>query len=432
MKKTLLLSIFGLGSIIGSFAQYASDAVVVQIVNTKNNSLEVVNGICTNPIMKCASDTIIVDDMGCSNIINHHGVSVDVLYSENFIGNTSYAPGSSQYDNWIGFTNSLTGYYTQVTIKGSLDLVGVTCTNDSIVNLLAAHLNAGTETSILWNGRYWSVKEGCGGVGNMEFNSELAIRDCSCSGDHTVRPAIGNQNWGGIGSLTCNAPTQTMEVLFKGVSPYVLNDSCDVDTVELMNGVAFGDTLNQGTNNIVYHVKDSVGGFEECSYKIHVLSKSKVICPGNITKSGAQVVNYNVPVSVTGCTTNTYVLLNGNESGSNFTIGTHPISYVYADSLGNLDTCNFQITINTPSGLSSDIFNQFKVYPNPSSNVLFIDKKMIENVTIKIVDLQGRTVISKLLNENSNSIDLTQIERGVYIVNINSNVGVYNKKIIVE
>ena len=57
--------------------------------------------------------------------------------------------------------------------------------------------------------------------------------------------------------------------------------------------------------------------------------------------------------------------------------------------------------------------------PSVESNGLFINSDEILS-NIKIYDLLGKEVISKAININSASIDLTNLKDAIYIVNVKS------------
>ena len=63
------------------------------------------------------------------------------------------------------------------------------------------------------------ITGGCGAGLSMELSvKQLGTGDCACnrSNDNTttIRPAITNRNWGGVG-VTCGASSQSLEVILK-------------------------------------------------------------------------------------------------------------------------------------------------------------------------------------------------------------------------
>lgn len=70
----------------------------------------------------------------------------------------------------------------------------------------------------------------------------------------------------------------------------------------------------------------------------------------------------------------------------------------------------------------------FGIYPNPAKN--FIKVSNIQNSTIKIYNLLGKEVFAIESKVNEQTIDLTALEQGTYIIKVFSDKGVANKKFI--
>lgn len=75
----------------------------------------------------------------------------------------------------------------------------------------------------------------------------------------------------------------------------------------------------------------------------------------------------------------------------------------------------------------SELENGFKVYPNPTSGIINLDSK--EDYIVKIFNLKGQ-----LLHQDSSdqSLDISFLEKGVYLLKIISKSKVYTTKIILE
>lgn len=80
------------------------------------------------------------------------------------------------------------------------------------------------------------------------------------------------------------------------------------------------------------------------------------------------------------------------------------------------------------STLSVDDFvkNQYRLYPNPTSNLLFIKGKTTD-ISIIIYDALGREVISQ---KSTNQIDFNPLKRGIYFVKISDGFETSINKII--
>ena len=97
------------------------------------------------------------------------------------------------------------------------------------------------------------------------------------------------------------------------------------------------------------------------------------------------------------------IILSGLPTGT----GTVYIDNVYFSKPGNV-------------GINQNAKNTLSVYPNPSSNVIYVDGLNI-NTTATIVDLQGKLIKSVELN-GTNAIDISDLNKGVYIVKIENKV----------
>lgn len=120
---------------------------------------------------------------------------------------------TSQCTDFKAFLSGLVpGNYQNVTLLGTNDSWGRSCTDPIIVNILATNLRNGTSyTSPPCGGHVWSV-------GNCEGQPEISAgaQVCACSAvGYSFRPCIGNSNWGGVNTPTCGGPNQTMGLAFE-------------------------------------------------------------------------------------------------------------------------------------------------------------------------------------------------------------------------
>lgn len=164
-------------------------------------------------------------------LLSSYGMSLEAqnaVYSQQFVNGVTYCPGSSQYDSWRTFRQSLdtsTRKFIAVTFNGSQNTTGITCNDAFATRRIAAALRSATATTVInCNGVDWEVGIGCqvtGGCVNtadgVVLSASGAGTNCACSNGanvYIIRAAIGNLNWGGINGPTCSAPTQTMTVTF--------------------------------------------------------------------------------------------------------------------------------------------------------------------------------------------------------------------------
>ena len=93
-----------------------------------------------------------------------------------------------------------------------------TCTNSTFINdFLRSKDNASFEVRSLYcDGMYWTIGK-CGwGLELSAFDKPRSYCACLKSTDigYTIRPLIGNTNWGGVGK-SCNADSQTLQVILQ-------------------------------------------------------------------------------------------------------------------------------------------------------------------------------------------------------------------------
>ena len=90
-----------------------------------------------------------------------------------------------------------------------------------------------------------------------------------------------------------------------------------------------------------------------------------------------------------------------------------------------------------PPASVNEIVNSatFNVYPNPNNGIFNISiSNSVENQTIEIKNVIGQTVYSEIAsNSSENTIDLSNLDKGVYTITLISDNGMSSaKKIIIQ
>ncbi len=84
----------------------------------------------------------------------------------------------------------------------------------------------------------------------------------------------------------------------------------------------------------------------------------------------------------------------------------------------------------------SDGINSMNIYPNPSSEKIYISlsKGSSEKSLINILNLLGENVFSSELQPNKSEIELniSGLKKGMYIINLSAGLKMYHKKIVLE
>ncbi|MES2616561.1 MAG: PKD domain-containing protein [Bacteroidota bacterium] len=200
-----------------------------------------------------------------------------ITFSEYFDYYTGYCPGDPQYDNWVSFRQQLdtaTEKLLSITMRGTYDMTGKTCSDKYVVRQIADALYNGYDLSVQCGNDVWTVGTGCsdGNCGDPSEYIELTTNQytCNCGTSYTIRPAMTSPNWGGINTETCqwyyqNA-NQTMIAdvlrLYQNnnlaVNGFVLPDEC-TNTQDLKVKI-----MNVGLSDVTgYYIGYSIDGITQ-------------------------------------------------------------------------------------------------------------------------------------------------------------------------
>jgi hypothetical protein len=87
---------------------------------------------------------------------------------------------------------------------------------------------------------------------------------------------------------------------------------------------------------------------------------------------------------------------------------------------------------------STSQIKNLDIYPNPSRdifNIRFTSEK-IQDLSVRVINIMGEVVYEEKANqfigEYTKQIDLTDNSKGVYFLEITTNKGVVNRKIVIQ
>jgi hypothetical protein len=124
--------------------------------------------------------------------------------------------------------------------------------------------------------------------------------------------------------------------------------------------------------------------------------------------------------------------------GYNLSIGTHHIIWYIVDYAGNYNYCISTIYVSKQSIYSNYLKSKNKkeinvsIYPNPTNKYLSLNvrNKKIQKLTIN--DLSGKIVLNEKNPNNNNTIDVSILKAGIYVVNIEIDGEILSTKFIKE
>ena len=288
--------------------------------------------------------------------------STTFVYEEEFVQGQYYCPGSDNYDNWNAFRASIDTNigYSSVKISGTQLPEGLTLNDPAAANQIAQALAAGTATSVTVGGATWSVGIGCTTSCTLPGDAvELNVDNgggCSCGSNPTIRPCIGNANWGSFGSDgACGAVTQTMRVELIGQKVTVTNVSCNGNNdgsiaLDVEGGIAPytyvwspGNPTGQGTNTIS---ELAIG-----TYSVTVTDANGCTNTGSATITEPEVLEASTVVNAN----ETCEIGNNGIATASATGGTAPYTYLWSNAettatITGLTAGTYNVTITDANG----------------------------------------------------------------------------------
>ncbi|GIU70018.1 MAG: hypothetical protein KatS3mg002_1254 [Candidatus Woesearchaeota archaeon] len=109
------------------------------------------------------------------------------------------------------------------------------------------------------------------------------------------------------------------------------------------------------------------------------------------------------------------------------------IRFVFENGGGNnfyLDDINIGYNLNNMYEIITD--NIFQLYPNPSNNVVTLKFNNYIRKEISIYDLKGKNIYNTICTADEMNIDVSNIESGIYFIEIKGLNGVNTKKLIIQ
>ena len=176
------------------------------VTHNSPDSITITIAVSVNPNYPIEKDeTIDNETTECTEncTVDNTSVTDNVTWSDTFFRGVT--PTQEQRAKFIAFTDNLTvGTYRKIWI-GNTDNV-TWCDNETLIDSVISNYDNMTYS---FRGQYcgemyWTF--GKCGAGNEISAFPSVIADCACRGvGYTIRPLIGNQNWGGVeGSCTKN------------------------------------------------------------------------------------------------------------------------------------------------------------------------------------------------------------------------------------
>jgi hypothetical protein len=111
--------------------------------------------------------------------------------------------------------------------------------------------------------------------------------------------------------------------------------------------------------------------------------------------------------------------------------GNTTVIWTLDDSAGNTSTCETNFVVNEYVATNISSNDQIKIYPNPTSGVVYINYNTSTPELIEVSDILGKVLYKTTsFNQGDEKIDITTYANGIYIVNVYMSNEKYTWKII--
>jgi hypothetical protein len=87
------------------------------------------------------------------------------------------------------------------------------------------------------------------------------------------------------------------------------------------------------------------------------------------------------------------------------------------------------IFITGQSSLNENVFTDYQIFPNPTTNFIVIQSEKVLNNTFNIYDQQGREVLKGKLTGKNTEVSLEKLLSGTYTVQVE---GIYKPTVVVK
>jgi hypothetical protein len=115
-------------------------------------------------------------------------------------------------------------------------------------------------------------------------------------------------------------------------------------------------------------------------------------------------------------------------------VGTHTITYTHTDQ-GCIYADSTTVTVELCSGIADlQHASGIQVFPNPFKSMVYVERSDMNTGSplLQLEDINGRLISSVVANEQKQSIDLSALPSGIYVLKVKDNLKTYSTKLVKE
>ena len=419
-----------------------SGNVIVTGTNTCGNGTLSSHNIVLNPLPTVALANLNAVCVNAAAFALSGGTPIGGTYSGVGVAGGSFNPalaGVGTHTITYSYTNGngCQNFATKTIVVNPLPTVTLSNINPICVDAQVFPLNGGAPVG----GTYSGV-----GVAGGNFDPAVAG-----AGTHTVTYTFTNGN-------SCqNSATNTIVVNPLPVVGLTNQNTVCVDAASFTltggtpigggysgNGVVFGNfdaaTAGVGTHTITYTYFDGNGCSNSASNTIVVNPLPTVTLSFTLAPVCVDVLPYALAGGIpAGGTYSGVGVAAGNFSPVVAGVGTHVISYTYADANGCQDIATNNIIVDACTGISENTdITQLSVFPNPTNGMFTVDLTINSEQQIELELLNTLGDVVKVENYNLQkgnskiSVSIKNLSKGMYYVKTQTEKGIFINSIIVN
>ena len=235
--------------------------------------------------------------------------------------------------------------------------------------------------------------------------------------------------------------TAQCQVLQSDVNVPTATDNCSAVTVT--NDATFPITA-QGVSTITWTFADANG---------NISTQTQDVLIGDNTAPTVTLSDITVSVNVLGTVTVTVDQLENGTANDNCGIasitvtpntfsctdlGSHAVAVTVTDVNGNSTVQSATVTVTDPTdfctalGLAHNENSIFAIYPNPTSDMIYVKANNKAVYAVKLYALSGQLVLQKSYNQNAErySVSLASLPQGTYLLKLETAEGTSTKRVI--
>jgi len=183
-----------------------------------------------------------------------------------------------------------------------------------------------------------------------------------------------------------------------------------------------------------YTVTNSIAAVGSCLADAETFTVVVNALPNVALGTFPQVCVYNPAFALTGGTPAGGSYSGTGVSGGNFNpstagLGTKTITYSYTDANSCANTATNTILVDACLGLGDNEIAAVSVYPNPTDGKLILSN-VIGKTSFKVISVSGQVVLSGVVSNNANTIDISSFENGIYVLQLAQEQGLQTVRIV--